>query len=84
MVQVGENEEKQIATDIQGVPKKISLQLMFECLTLGGVLLGVENNSKNFLFYKFFWVAQFFQGHPVEYYLLMKHAWDESAQQDTC
>ena len=40
---------------LQGVPKKIVILSGFEFLTLGGVFLGVKNNSKNFLFYKFFW-----------------------------
>ena len=35
----------QIAT---GCPKKMSLLLGFEFLTLGGVFLGVKKNSKNF------------------------------------
>ena len=33
---------------IQGVPKKIILKLIFEFLSLGGVFLGVKHNSKNF------------------------------------
>ena len=33
---------------IQGVPKKIIFKLIFEFLSLGGVFLGVKNNSKNF------------------------------------
>ena len=41
--------------DLQGVPKKIVILSGFEFLTLGGVFLGVKNNSKNFLFYKIFW-----------------------------
>ena len=40
---------------LQGVPKKIVILSGFEFLTLGGVFLGVKNNSKNFLFYKIFW-----------------------------
>ena len=35
--------------DLQGVPKKISLQPMFEFLTLGGVFLGVKNKSEGCL-----------------------------------
>ena len=34
--------------NIQGVPKKIGLLSSFEFLGLGGVFLGVKNNSKNF------------------------------------
>ena len=34
--------------DLQGVPKRMLLLSGFEFLTLGGVFLGVENNSKNF------------------------------------
>ena len=33
---------------LQGVPKKIIFKLIFEFLSLGGVFLGVKNNSKNF------------------------------------
>ena len=33
---------------IQGVPKKVSVKPIFEFETLGGVFLGVKNNSKNF------------------------------------
>ena len=33
---------------LQGVPKKMLLLSSFEFLTLGGVFLGVKNNSKNF------------------------------------
>ena len=33
---------------LQGVPKKIGLLSSFEFLDLGGVFLGVKNNSKNF------------------------------------
>ena len=33
---------------IQGVPKKIGILSSFEFLGLGGVFLGVKNNSKNF------------------------------------
>ena len=33
---------------IQGVPKKVSVKPIFEFQTLGGVFLGVKNNSKNF------------------------------------
>ena len=33
---------------IQGVPKKITFKLIFEFLSLGGVFIGVKNNSKNF------------------------------------
>ena len=33
---------------LQGVPKKIWFKPIFEFLTLGGVFLGVKNNSKNF------------------------------------
>ena len=31
-----------------GCPKKIRFKPIFEFLTLGGVFLGVKNNSKNF------------------------------------
>ena len=34
--------------DLQGVPKKMVIWKGFEFLTLGGVFLGVKNNSKNF------------------------------------
>ena len=34
--------------NIQGVPKKMLLLSSFEFLTLGGVFIGVTNNSKNF------------------------------------
>ena len=37
-----------IHSELQGVPKKMSLLSGFEFLTLGGVFLGVKNNSKNF------------------------------------
>ena len=37
-----------VNTGIQGVPKKIGLLSSFEFLGLGGVFLGVENNTKNF------------------------------------
>ena len=43
--------------DLQGVPKKIWFKPIFEFLNLGGVFLGVKKNSKNFLFYKIFWVV---------------------------
>ena len=33
---------------LQGVPKKMWFKPIFEFLTLGGVFLGVKNNSKNF------------------------------------
>ena len=33
---------------VQGVPKKIGILSSFEFLDLGGVFLGVKNNSKNF------------------------------------
>ena len=33
---------------LQGVPKKIGILSSFEFLDLGGVFLGVKNNSKNF------------------------------------
>ena len=33
---------------LQGVPKRMLLLSGFEFLTLGGVFLGVKNNSKNF------------------------------------
>ena len=33
---------------LQGVPKKMVIRKGFEFLTLGGVFLGVKNNSKNF------------------------------------
>ena len=36
-----------IHMDVQGVPKKIVILSGFEFLTLGGVFLGVKNNSKN-------------------------------------
>ena len=32
---------------LQGVPKKIGLLSCFEFLGLGGVIIGVKNNSKN-------------------------------------
>ena len=32
---------------LQGVPKKMVIQKGFEFLTLGGVFLGVKNNSKS-------------------------------------
>ena len=32
---------------LQGVPKKIRFKPIFEFLNLGGVFLGVKNNSKN-------------------------------------
>ena len=32
--------------NIQDVPKKIIFKLIFEFLSLGGVFLGVKNNSK--------------------------------------
>ena len=34
--------------NLQGVPKKIGILSSFEFLGLGGVFLGVKNNSKNF------------------------------------
>ena len=34
--------------NLQGVPKKMVIRKGFEFLTLGGVFLGVKNNSKNF------------------------------------
>ena len=34
--------------ELQGVPKKIGILSSFEFLDLGGVFLGVKNNSKNF------------------------------------
>ena len=37
--------------------KKIGILYSFEFLGLGGVFLGVKNNSKNFLFYVTFWVV---------------------------
>ena len=37
-----------IAKNVQGVPKIVSVKPIFEFQTLGGVLLGVKNNSKNF------------------------------------
>ena len=37
-----------IFQNLQGVPKKIRFKPIFEFLTLGGVFLGVKNNSKNF------------------------------------
>ena len=40
---------------LQGVPKKMVILSGFEFLTLGGVFIGVKNNSKKFLFYKIFW-----------------------------
>ena len=33
---------------IQGVPKKVSVKPTLEFQNLGGVFLGVKNNSKNF------------------------------------
>ena len=33
---------------LQGVPKKMVFREGFQFLTLGGVFLGVKNNSKNF------------------------------------
>ena len=33
---------------LQGVPKKVIFKLIFAFLSLGGVFLGVKNNSKNF------------------------------------
>ena len=33
---------------VQGVPKKVSVKPIFEFQNLGGVFLGVKNNSKNF------------------------------------
>ena len=44
-------------TYIQGVPKKVSVKPTLEFENLGGVFLGVKNNSKNFLFYETFWVV---------------------------
>ena len=46
---------------LQGVPKKIGILSSFEFLGLGGVFLGVKNNSKNFgnkenIFLAKFWV----------------------------
>ena len=38
----------QLEDNLQGVPKKMLLLSSFEFLTLGGVFLGVKNNSKNF------------------------------------
>ena len=43
--------------NLQGVPKKMVIMSGFEFLTLEGVFIGVKNNSKNFLFYKTFWVV---------------------------
>ena len=37
-----------VCLKLQGVPKKIGLLSSFEFLGLGGVFLGVKNNSKNF------------------------------------
>ena len=37
-----------VAQDVQGVPKKMSVKPNLEFQNLGGVFLGVENNSKNF------------------------------------
>ena len=34
--------------ELQGVPKKIGILSCFEFLYLGGVFLGVKNNSENF------------------------------------
>ena len=34
--------------NIQGVPKKVSVKPTLEFQNLGGVFLGVKNNSKNF------------------------------------
>ena len=33
---------------LQGIPKKMVIMSGFEFLTLGGVFLGVKNNSTNF------------------------------------
>ena len=37
-----------LAILLQGVPKKMGLLSSFDFLGLGGVFLGVKNNSKNF------------------------------------
>ena len=39
---------KRIHVYLQGVPKKMLFKPIFEFLTLGGVVSGVKNNSKNF------------------------------------
>ena len=44
--------------DIQGVPKKISLKLIFEYLSLGWVFLGVIFHEKTFLFYEIFLMSK--------------------------
>ena len=54
-LEVAKNSYKQL--ELQGVPKRMLLLSGFEFLTLGGVFLGVKNNSKNFLFYKIFWLS---------------------------
>ena len=38
-----------LSSILQGVPKKMGLLSSFEFLGLGGVFLGVENNSKTFM-----------------------------------
>ena len=49
-------DKKNLHLYIQGVPKKMLILSGFEFLTSGGVFLRVKNNSKDFLFYKTFWV----------------------------
>ena len=41
-------DEEHSQLQLQGVPKKIGILSSFEFLDLGGVFLGVKNNSKNF------------------------------------
>ena len=43
---------------IQGVPKKISLKLIFEYLSMGWIFLEVIFDEKTFLFYKIFLVSK--------------------------
>ena len=40
--------KSEVEVFLQGVPKKMVIRKGFEFLTLGGVFLGVKNNSKNF------------------------------------
>ena len=40
--------KSEVEVFLQGVPKKMVIWKGFEFLTLGGVFLGVKNNSKNF------------------------------------
>ena len=41
-------QKAKIGGHIQGVPKKVSVKPNLELQNLGGVFLGVKNNSKNF------------------------------------